>query len=129
MLDLKVALGLYLLDLGEQQVEAIELAADPRLLIMRLVLSSGVLAPASGILVQPSQAATVCELDQARISEPRYIIRPSPGFCSQSEDCPSLPMHVSSPTMRATKRAAGRSSMPRWTLAGGRSTCSSTMHE
>ncbi|WP_287298349.1 hypothetical protein [Mesorhizobium sp.] len=120
MLDLKVALGLYLLDLGEQQFEAIELAADLRLLIIRLVLSSGVLAPASG---------TVCELDQARISEPRYAIGPSPGFCSQSEDCLSLPMHVSSPTMRATKRAAGRSSMPRWTLAGGRSTGSSTMHE
>lgn len=42
-------------------------------------------AAASGILVQPSQAATVCEFDQARLIEPCHAIAPSCGFRRQLE--------------------------------------------
>jgi hypothetical protein len=47
----------------------------------RLVSSSWALAAASGILVQPSQTATVCELDQVRT--PSRVTQSGPVLDSQ----------------------------------------------
>lgn len=44
------------------------------------------LAAPSGTLAQPSQPATVCEFDQARLTEPCHAIWPGYGFRRQSSN-------------------------------------------